>query len=87
MTDRLVASRVVLEALSLPCPIQSQTSATPQRFVAFVLSFWYFVTQSRVTVVMQSKRACFTSSILIDAFPKLYLFQTNYDGDNFVMGQ
>ena len=37
MTDHLVASQVVLEALSLRCLIQSQILATPQRFVTFVL--------------------------------------------------
>jgi len=52
VTDRLVASRVVLEALSLPCLIQSQILATLRRFVMFVLFFSYCVTQSRVTVVM-----------------------------------
>lgn len=50
----MVASQVVLEALSLRCLIQSQILATPQRFVTFVL---FFVTQSSVTVVSYVKQA------------------------------
>lgn len=63
MTGLLEASRVVLEALSLPCLIQSRILATHPRFVSFKL---FSCSMSRtlaphLSCTASVRHACFTS--------------------------